>query len=122
GRLRDLYETREIDVARRFHGSATGRRGGLPKGRDRHGRRGAAPVPADIAVAITGVAGPGTDEDHNPVGRVCYAVAESRQATRSVERQYGRESRETIQEMAMADALQEVLRILRESSPADGAD
>ena len=31
--------------------------------------------PADIAVAITGVAGPEPDEDGNPVGRVCIALA-----------------------------------------------
>ena len=31
--------------------------------------------PADVAVAITGVAGPDPDEDGNPVGLVCIAVA-----------------------------------------------
>jgi Competence-damaged protein len=31
--------------------------------------------PADIAVSVTGVAGPDPDEDGNPVGRVCMAVA-----------------------------------------------
>jgi nicotinamide-nucleotide amidase len=36
--------------------------------------------PADLAVAITGVAGPEPDEDGNPVGRVCIAVA--RRATK----------------------------------------
>ena len=31
--------------------------------------------PADIAVSITGVAGPDPDEDGNPVGRVCIGLA-----------------------------------------------
>jgi nicotinamide-nucleotide amidase len=31
--------------------------------------------PADIALAITGVAGPAKDEDGNPVGLVCIAIA-----------------------------------------------
>jgi nicotinamide-nucleotide amidase len=31
--------------------------------------------PADVSVAITGVAGPSPDEDGNPVGLVCIAVA-----------------------------------------------
>jgi nicotinamide-nucleotide amidase len=30
--------------------------------------------PADVAVALTGVAGPDPDEDGNPVGIVCIAV------------------------------------------------
>jgi nicotinamide-nucleotide amidase len=30
--------------------------------------------PADVAVALTGVAGPDPDEDGNPVGLVCIAV------------------------------------------------
>jgi nicotinamide-nucleotide amidase len=30
---------------------------------------------ADLAIAITGVAGPEPDEDGNPVGRVCIGLA-----------------------------------------------
>src|SRR5712672_1863051 len=44
---------------------------------------------ADLAAAITGVAGPEPDEDGNPVGRVCIAVAPRGQRTREVERNYG---------------------------------
>jgi nicotinamide-nucleotide amidase len=77
---------------------------------------------ADIAVAITGVAGPQTDEDDNPVGRVCYAIARAQHVTKSVERQYGHGLREHIQNMAMADALQSVLHILENSSHDEAAD
>jgi nicotinamide mononucleotide (NMN) deamidase PncC len=31
--------------------------------------------PADVSVAVTGVAGPEPDEDGNPVGLVCIAVS-----------------------------------------------
>jgi nicotinamide-nucleotide amidase len=72
----------------------------------------------DIAVAVTGVAGPDIDEDGNPVGRVCYAIARTQDATQSVERQYGHGSREHIQNMAMTDALRSVLRIL-DAPPRD---
>lgn len=74
---------------------------------------------ADIAVAITGVAGPESDEDGNPVGRVCYAIAQSQGAALVNERQYSHGSRERIQEVAMRDALHDMLRILEEPSHRD---
>jgi nicotinamide-nucleotide amidase len=60
--------------------------------------------PADLAVSITGVAGPDPDEDGNPVGRVWVGLAH---AGRSLEREYdyGNLGRETVQARAMADAL-----------------
>jgi nicotinamide-nucleotide amidase len=61
--------------------------------------------PADIAVAITGVAGPSPDEDGNPVGRVCIAVARRGLAAGHLERDYGDIGREAVRERAMADAL-----------------
>jgi nicotinamide-nucleotide amidase len=45
--------------------------------------------PADIAVAITGVAGPATDEDGTPVGTVHFAAARRSGTTVHVKRQYG---------------------------------
>ena len=45
--------------------------------------------PADIAVAITGVAGPTTDEDGTPVGTVHLAAARRGFATLHVERNFG---------------------------------
>jgi nicotinamide-nucleotide amidase len=62
-------------------------------------------TPADFAVAITGVAGPEPDEDRNPVGLVCIAVAQKGRKPTSVEKRYGEGSREQIQQRSMADAL-----------------
>jgi nicotinamide-nucleotide amidase len=68
--------------------------------------------PADVVVAITGVAGPDPDEDGNPVGRVCIAVARDGCGPLHVERKYGDLGREKVQEHAMADALAELIRCL----------
>jgi nicotinamide-nucleotide amidase len=69
--------------------------------------------PADVAVAITGVAGPDPDEDDNPVGLVCIAVARDGRKPFHVERNYGDIGREQVQERAMADALAELVRCLK---------
>jgi nicotinamide-nucleotide amidase len=61
--------------------------------------------PAEISIAITGVAGPEPDEDGNPVGRVCIAVVRRGDSPRTLERRYGNLSREIICERAMTDAL-----------------
>jgi len=68
--------------------------------------------PADVAAAITGVAGPDADEDGNPVGLVCIAVARDGRGPLHVERKYGDLGREKVQEHAMADALAELIRCL----------
>jgi nicotinamide-nucleotide amidase len=68
--------------------------------------------PADIAVAITGVAGPAKDEDGNPVGLVCIAVATRPHPPSLLTRCYGDVGRDTVRERAMKDALLEVERIL----------
>ena len=60
---------------------------------------------AGVAAAITGVAGPEPDEDGNPVGRVCIAVARTGYPTRAFEHQYGALGRDTIRERAIGDAL-----------------
>jgi nicotinamide-nucleotide amidase len=60
--------------------------------------------PADIAVSITGVAGPDPDEDGNPVGRVCVALARA-DMTRECEYDYDNPGREIVQARAMEDAL-----------------
>jgi nicotinamide-nucleotide amidase len=60
---------------------------------------------AALSASITGVAGPEPDEDGNPVGRVCFAVARRGSAARPFERYYGDAGREAIRERAVADAL-----------------
>jgi nicotinamide-nucleotide amidase len=60
--------------------------------------------PADLAVSITGVAGPDPDEDGNPVGRVCIGLARAGMS-REFEYDYGNVGRETVQARAMSDAL-----------------
>lgn len=75
-------------------------------------------TPADIAVAITGVAGPDPDEDGNPVGLVCIAVALKGQKPEAVEKRYGKAPRERIQEWALADALKVLLRVTERATRA----
>lgn len=68
--------------------------------------------PANLAVSITGVAGPDPDEDGNPVGLVCIAVARQTGEPVHLEKQYGAIGREKVQEHAMADALAELIRLI----------
>ena|SRR5690349_13662840 len=70
--------------------------------------------PANVAVAITGVAGPEPDEDGNPVGLVCIAVARNDVPPVRIEKRYGEIGREAIQEHAMADALTELIDAISE--------
>lgn len=59
---------------------------------------------ADVAVAITGVAGPGGGSEAKPVGLVHFGCA-TEAGTRHVERRYGELGRAEIRLMAVADAL-----------------
>jgi nicotinamide-nucleotide amidase len=68
--------------------------------------------PADVAIAITGVAGPDEDEDGNPVGLVFIAVARKSLPSVVLERRYGDLGRDAVRERAMIDALREVERLL----------
>jgi nicotinamide-nucleotide amidase len=61
--------------------------------------------PADLAAAITGVAGPDPDEDGNPVGMVHIAVASRGGAVLHEAHTLGRLSRDEIIENAIAGAL-----------------
>jgi nicotinamide-nucleotide amidase len=73
---------------------------------------------ATVSVAITGVAGPEPDEDGNPVGRVCIAVARQGSPTESQEHAYGDLGRQAVRGAAMADALRAVLAaITRDGEP-----
>jgi nicotinamide-nucleotide amidase len=62
-------------------------------------------TPADLAAAITGVAGPDPDEDGNPVGLVCIAVARKGRKPVTAEKCYGEATRDQIQQWAMVDTL-----------------
>lgn len=73
---------------------------------------------AGISAAITGVAGPEPDEDGNPVGRVCIAVARRGFPTRDIERNYPDVGRDAIRERAVADALRAMTEALAAVSAA----
>ena len=73
---------------------------------------------AGISAAITGVAGPEPDEDGNPVGRVCIAVARRGGPVRAFERHYPDEGRDAIRKRAVADALNAMGQALASVSAA----
>jgi nicotinamide-nucleotide amidase len=60
---------------------------------------------ADLAVAITGVAGPEPDEDGNPVGRMCFALSRRGFSTEVGERNYGEAGRDAVRNRAARDVL-----------------
>jgi nicotinamide-nucleotide amidase len=60
---------------------------------------------ASLSAAITGVAGPEPDDDGNPVGRVCIAVARRGFPTQDFEKNYGDIGRDAVRQRAVADAL-----------------
>ena len=60
---------------------------------------------AGVAVAITGIAGPGGGSADKPVGLVHFGLAATGAATRHLERRYGDLGRAEIRRLAVADAL-----------------
>lgn len=58
---------------------------------------------ADIALAITGIAGPGPSE-HKPEGRVCFALATA-QGTQSETREFGAIGRDKVRQASVDHAL-----------------
>jgi nicotinamide-nucleotide amidase len=66
---------------------------------------GLARCPADIVVAITGVAGPEPDEDGNPVGLVYVAGAARDGPTRVTRHEFGKRNKDEICGAAMGAAL-----------------
>jgi nicotinamide-nucleotide amidase len=77
--------------------------------------------PATLAVSITGVAGPDPDEDGNPVGLVCIAIARVNGKTVHLERRYGDLGRDAVQEHAMADALGALIEVVEKDGECDAA-
>jgi nicotinamide-nucleotide amidase len=67
---------------------------------------------AQVAVAVTGVAGPGGGTRHKPVGMVCFAWSLKRGAPESVVRSF-RGGRESVRRQSVAAALQGLLERLR---------
>lgn len=59
----------------------------------------------NVAVSITGVAGPGGGSDAKPVGLVHFALAQEGRETRALERRYGDPGRQEIRARAVEDAL-----------------
>jgi nicotinamide mononucleotide (NMN) deamidase PncC len=82
----------------------------LPSGRRRRGSAGdgqgrARAMPADIALAITGVAGFEPDEDVNPVGLIHVAVAIRNGPIKAARDECGERGRDEICPAAMGAAL-----------------
>ncbi|QLP98075.1 MAG: CinA family protein [Rhodoblastus sp.] len=60
---------------------------------------------ADVAVAVTGIAGPGGGSEAKPIGLVHFACARRGHPTRLVERRFGDLGRDKVREAAAAQAL-----------------
>ena len=60
---------------------------------------------ADIALSVTGVAGPDTDEKGNPVGRVFFGCARRGSMTVSEKREFGNIGRSAVLRAATSEAL-----------------
>jgi nicotinamide-nucleotide amidase len=67
--------------------------------------------PADLSVAVTGVAGPEPDEDGNPVGLVYIAGARAGFATTVMEKNYGNIGREGVCACIIRDAIAALQRL-----------
>jgi nicotinamide-nucleotide amidase len=74
--------------------------------------------PADLGAAITGVAGPEPDEDGNPVGRVCIAVARKGISSRAFERHFGDIGRDAVRQQAVVEALRVLTEMAAQSETA----
>ncbi|WP_264045981.1 CinA family protein [Methylobacterium flocculans] len=61
--------------------------------------------PASVAVAVTGIAGPGGGSAGKPVGLVHFGLASRDASVRHLERRYGDPGRTEIRRQAVADAI-----------------
>lgn len=69
--------------------------------------------PADISVAVTGIAGPGGGSAEKPVGLVHIAAARRGGARLHEEKQFGEIGRDAVREQTVAAALALMLRLAR---------
>ena len=60
----------------------------------------------DIAISVTGIAGPGGGTTGKPVGMVCFGLAIKGEKPTSITKQFGDKSRETIRRMTVEYALE----------------
>lgn len=63
----------------------------------------------DVAVSVTGLAGPGGDDFGNPVGTVCIGYSDKRQTLAKCYRFYG--DRDDIREQSVRAALELILEV-----------
>jgi nicotinamide-nucleotide amidase len=68
--------------------------------------------PADVVVAVTGVAGPFPDEDGNPVGLVHIAAVSRKGGELHVERQFGQRSKDDILQETIGASLSLLLELV----------
>jgi len=61
--------------------------------------------PADIAVAVTGVAGPAKDDDRNPAGLVYFAAARRGRPAEVVKKEFGALERDSLLVNSIGEAL-----------------
>jgi nicotinamide-nucleotide amidase len=73
--------------------------------------------PADVVLAITGVAGPEPDEDGNPVGLMHVAVARRGGSVRHERHTFGDGGREALRARVMLAILDLAARVLDEMQP-----
>ena len=73
--------------------------------------------PADLSVAITGVAGPGGGTKHKPVGLVYFAAASRGGRLIERSRRFGKIGRRRVRERSVAEAF-DLLELLAAASPA----
>ena len=66
----------------------------------------------DVAVSVTGIAGPGGGSEGKPVGTVWIAVAEI-ETTLAWMMNYGDVGRDDVRELTVRDALERMLRMLK---------
>jgi nicotinamide-nucleotide amidase len=67
---------------------------------------------ADLAVSVTGIAGPG-GSGHKPEGRVCFGLAQSGHATMTQTVEYGPMGRSNVRRASVVHALHLLMRALK---------